>query len=414
MSNQQERTIQTWLASRDPGAAPASLRASAAAVPATVRGPIAPALDLAISRVLGLSRSAWLAAVLIFVLAAGVLLVGAALWRAAQPFPPRGLIAYTVSLGPTGGTGIRLVSIDGKTARDVTPATAVTYDHSPRWSSDGRTLLFARTSALDAFNSCGGVGSIVLYDVATATERVLATGLRPIGEAEWTPAGDQVAFLWPPAGCGAPAELGFVDVASRKVTTSPLGEGTWRLRQAATGIAAVRASVDRFDVPGVPPLTQWVVASPDGAFVATLTGPRFDDPSRLDVTEHGTGATVGLGPVGYAVWSPDGRSLAFIEIVDQLQAFGVDYRHRLAVATVVDWKVRILGDVLVRGGGSPYDGVLGRFPLFWTADGRAIYWMDTKGGHVVDVASGEIVDLPPAVNGADELQWQPTPSQVGA
>lgn len=407
MNSQQERTVRSWLAARDPGNAPPRLRAAASAVPATTRGPIAPALDAAISRVFSLSRSAWLAVVLLAVVAVALTVAGAALWRSMQPFPPHGLIAYTIPLASTGGTGIHLVAADGSGERAVSAGASNVFDHSPRWSADGRTLLFARTTELDALSACGGVGSIVLYDVATATERVLATGLRPLDVVEWTPAGDRIAFLWPPSGCNAPGELGFVDVAGGQVTASPLDEGTWRLERIGAGISAVRKAVEQPGLPGEPPVTRWEVSSSDGAFVATLTGPRLDAGSHLDVSERGTGATVGLGPAGSPTWSPDSRALAFIQIVDRLPEHGVEYRHHLAVATADGWKVRTLGDVLTPGDGSPYDGVLSLFPLFWTADGRAIYWMDTKGGHVVDVIGGAVLDLPAVINGCEDLQWQP-------
>jgi len=400
--------LRSWLLARDPGDAPSRLRAAAAQVPGTTSRTLRSELGVAITRVFGLSRTAWVAVVLVLVLVGAIAVAGATLWRAIQPFPPHGLIAFTVPLSSTGGTGIRLVSLDGSQVVSVSAGSANTYDHAPRWSADGRTLLFARTSALDALSACGGVGSIVLYDVASATERVVATGLRPIAEVEWAPAGDRIAFLWPPAGCNAPGELGFVDVSSGTVTTTPLAEGTWRLERTATGIAAVPRVIEGPAPPGEPPMTRWAVTSVDGAFVATLTGPRPQAASHIEVSERGTTSVVSLGPAGSPSWSPDGRSLAFIQIVDRPPEFGVDHRHHLAVATADGWKVRVLGDVLVPGE-NPYDGVLSQFPLFWTANGRAIYWVDTNGGHVVDVANGDVVDLPAAVNGCEDLQWQPTP-----
>lgn len=412
MSNQQERTIQAWLAGREPGAAPDRLRARVADVPVMARGPLAPALDLAIARVLGMSRMAWLTAALIVALVAGLVLVGAALWRAAQPFPPRGLIAYTASSGSAGGTGIRLVSLDGKTALDVSPGATDTYDHSPRWSSDGRTLLFARTSEMSAFGSCEGVGSIVLYDVATRSQRVLATGLRPIGELEWTPAGDRIAFLWPPAGCGASAELGYVDVASGKVTTSPLGDGAWRLQRTSTGVGAAKAEEPRPLTPGEPWATSWEVPSWTGEFVATLSVPGTDGPSGLEVRDGRVGRTVDLGVGTAPSWSPAGLSLAFVRMTARSAmdaGLPVDYRYQLAIASADGWGVRILGDITAPGG-LPYGDAIRVSMLFWTSDGAAIYWMAADGGHVVDATTGEAAGLPAAVSGSSDLAWQPFPT----
>ncbi|MBI2781770.1 MAG: sigma-70 family RNA polymerase sigma factor [Chloroflexi bacterium] len=53
---------------------------------------------------------------------------------------------------------------------------------------------------------------------------------------------------------------------------------------------------------------------------------------------------------------------------------------------------------------------LGPLPrIWWTQRGTAIYWLDGRGGHIVEVASGRTVDLPAAVIGCDDLQRQPLP-----
>ena len=88
--------------------------------------------------------------------------------------------------------------------------------------------------------------------------------------------------------------------------------------------------------------------------------------------------------------------------------FGLNFRDRLAVATAGTWQVRTLADVMVLD--DPGSPSLVRLPtLAWTRDGRDVYWMDMSGGHVVEVETGRAVDLPAALNGCDDLQWQPTP-----
>jgi len=101
-----------------------------------------------------------------------------------------------------------------------------------RWAA-ARSLGLAGNCGLSAWASCEGVGSAGLYDVASATERVVATGLRTIDTIEWEPNGDAIAFLYPPAGCGAPGALGVVDVASGPLSATPLRDGLWRLDRKA-------------------------------------------------------------------------------------------------------------------------------------------------------------------------------------
>jgi hypothetical protein len=219
MRPDQERLLRSWLSARDPGHAPDRLRTLAVDVPFVERTPRFPVLAGPPIRLPWLHVSLRPVAVALLVLAALLAGIAAGALVLRPPFPPRGLLAYVTPLAASGSVGISLTSADGATTRQVSSNAPNVYDHSPRWSRDGKTLLFARTTELDASSSCGGVGSVVLYDVAAATERVVATGLRPMNVIEWSPSGNQVAYTYPPPGCGAEVELGVVDLETGHVTT---------------------------------------------------------------------------------------------------------------------------------------------------------------------------------------------------
>jgi dipeptidyl aminopeptidase/acylaminoacyl peptidase len=334
--------------------------------------------------------------VVLVVLLALAVTVGALVLRPWQPFPPGGLIAYVGPLGSTGATGIRLVRADGTGGRDVSSGASNVFDHAPRWSADGRTLAFGRTSDLSAFGACEGTGSIVLYDVATGLERVVATGLRPMDVIEWTPSEKEVAFLWPPPGCGAPGELGVVDLASGKVTTTRLGDGAWRLQPSGAAIEAVDTTI-------------WEVDTRTGELVARCAPSDGAFAGHVEVTDRQSGAQVDLGVGSAPTWSPDESAIAFIQVTDH-PASGLAHGARVAVAGVADWQIRTLADVI-----DPdfvQFGDVARVPLVhWTVDGAAIYWRDSGGAHVVDVVTGRSLDLTGILVGASDLRWQPSPGR---
>ena len=110
-----------------------------------------------------------------------------------------------------------------------------------------------------------------------------------------------------------------------------------------------------------------------------------------------------------AAWAPDDTAIAFMQPIDQAPpSKGAPLpalRARLAIATVGAWQVRVVDEVVVEIGPTEYAAPT----LRWTPDGRAMYWKDANGGHVVDVASGHLSELPLALDGATDLQWQPVP-----
>jgi hypothetical protein len=254
MQLDQERIVRRWLESRDPGDPPERLRAAIADVPRAERAARFPFLAGPSTRLPWLHvaiRPALVVLVLLVALLVALLAAMAAGYLILRPpFPPRGLVAYVAPIAASGSTGITLAAADGTMFRQVSPIQANLYDHSPRWSRDGRTLLFARTTSLDPLASCGGVGSVVMYDVATATERVVATHLRPMNVVEWSPGGDRAAYVYPPPGCGAEVELGVVDLRTGAVTTTIVlpqqsevapspGGALWRVQWAGETATAV-------------------------------------------------------------------------------------------------------------------------------------------------------------------------------
>lgn len=409
MNTNHEPRLRAWLAARDPGDAPASLRAAAARVPYETRRPAFPALDAAITRSFGPARWVRLVLVLLVVLALLAAAAGAALVQPWRPFPPRGLVAFTARIAAAGSTGISLIEANGTGLHQVSALEVNVFDHSPRWSRDGRTLLFARTTKLDPLGACGGIGSVVLYDVAAGTERVVATGLRPIDAIEWSPAGDRAAYLYPPPGCGAPAELGVVDLATGRVTTSPVTTdpvvaGTWQVRWTGDEASAVLAA--QVSQVGRDFTTRVDVASHDGG---SLVRYAWSTPQRIPTLEVVAGvgdAPVALGTGGMPAWSPDDTAIAFIRPGGSAGPNLIDLlRHRLSVVSVGTWETRFLADVLL-----PDALPLTDLPtLSWTSDGGALYWTDGNGTHVVDVVTGRAAVLAGIPADCDDLQWQPLP-----
>jgi dipeptidyl aminopeptidase/acylaminoacyl peptidase len=251
------------------------------------------------------------------------------------------------------------------------------------------------------------VGSVVLYDIASGFERVLAEGPRPIIAAEWSPLGDQVAYLryadCAPAVLGGNGsytvalEQGVIDLASGRVTSTSLGSttllpGPIRLRWTGQSASLAGRGAE--------------TASLDGRFVVESSLLR-DLSHRLEVVDRTTGEpAVELGVGAAAEWSPDGTSLAFIAPAVEAEADGLRYVDRLVVASVDTWQARGLANVI--------DGAVSGIelvgPVSWTSDSRSIYWIDLTGGHVVDVASGRLLALPAALAGCLDPQWQPSPT----
>jgi dipeptidyl aminopeptidase/acylaminoacyl peptidase len=416
MRPDQERAVRRWLESRDPGDAPARLRAAVAGVPVAERGSRFPFLEGPPIRLPWLHvsiRPVLAVLVLVAILVAG-LTAGYLVLR--PQFPPRGLVAYVAPIAASGSTGISLVAADGSQRRQVSPTQANLDDHSPRWSRDGRTLLFARTTGLDPLAACGGVGSVVIYDLATATERVVATGLRPMNDIEWSPTGDRVAYVYPPPGCGAEIELGVVDLRTGAVTTtvvlpqaselSPTSPGSelWHVRWTGDVASAVPAATVTTD--GRDFTTTADFPSHDGRAAVRYAWTTPDGTPSLKGIDRATGTSIELGPGGVPAWSPDDTAVAYVQPGGSAGPDAVAYlRDHIVTASAGTWQARRVADVLVPDG-PPADFIPA---LSWTPDGTALYWIDPTGFHIIDVATGRSAELADIPSACTDLQWQPIP-----
>jgi dipeptidyl aminopeptidase/acylaminoacyl peptidase len=404
MNANEERSVRAWLEGRDPGTVPDRLRAAAVQVPyAGGQGTVAE-LRLRLSRVSPTARVMAVAAAL----AAAALLVAAGALLLRSPFTPRGLIAYSTS-GAIGG--IRVISADGSGARSLTLGD---HDKSPRWSPDGRSLLFIRFIDGPPDSACTEQTSIVIHDLELGTERVLAT-VPIVVKAEWSSSGRQIAFL----GLGHDCELagsGLIDVASGRVTTSDAGIGAlWFFWTGDALTFSYPDHLGRVDAAALDGQAseerlfafsdgQQANPSPDGRYVALSSKPDAQRAWSLEIVDLADGRRVDLGPGFFGWWSPDGASVAFVQPGAPDAVLGRS-RDRLVVTVGAERRLRTLGDVVVAGR-SPLEPIGGIPNLAWTSDGQAIYWRDTTGAHAVEVSTGQSIDLPRVLIVSDDLQWQ--------
>ena len=419
--NEQERLLRDWLTGRDPGAAPARLRTAVAQVPQLQRTPIMNTLDELKARFRWVSPATRLVVLAGVLLALALTIIAGALLHPTPPFPPPGLIAYA-------GYGIHVTAADGSSDRALTQGG---HEKAPRWSPDGRSILFIRFVPLpegEMTPECGEQTSIVVHDLDLGTERVLAT--EPIViSAEWSPRGDKIAFFGYGGGVGqmGSCELagsGVIDVASGRVSTSDAGIGAYAMSWSGDSLAfsypdhlglvaasalnahAAIESILTFEAahgatlsPATPYATLWAV--PDE---------QLDVSKPVEIVDLSDGSRIDLGPGIGGWWSPDGSAVAFVRPGRPDDVPG-RVREEIAVTVGAERRLRKIGEFIVPGDSVMQPRRLG--PMYWTTDGRAIYWLDDTGGHVVDVATGRTADLPLNFHVSDDLQWQPVPTPQG-
>lgn len=244
---------------------------------------------------------------------------------------------FAVSLAPDGQTVAldiqgRLWSLPsvGGPARPVTDGLG--DDRLPRFSPDGSRLVYQsfRTGSFD----------IWISDASGAQPRPLTSGFMDDREPAWFPDGRHIAF--------SSDRTGSLDI--------------WQLAVESGDLVPLTTG---------PADDYWPAVSPDGrrlAFVSDRGGlpglyiVGLDQPGEAPVQVAGGRD---LRPAGPA-WSPDGKALAFVAAVEQLN-FPVIARYRLMILNLATGTTTPLS--------GPDEDVF-PFPPVWRADGSLLYTAD--------------------------------------
>jgi Tol biopolymer transport system component len=290
------------------------------------------------------------------------LLAAAALGGAATQSPrPPGSIVYSVPLGD-GRSGLFVARADGSGATRITDGPD---DFSPRWSPDGRRIVFVRSVA-------AGVTAIWVVDADGTEARQLDVDHPYAEHPRWSPNGRWIAYqvqtsthvrtglrahttfeLWlvRPDGSGrrrlvpGPGdtvnENALYSVATGAWAWSPGGgriafvggsEGTERVRIVDVVTGKTRSRGPGWDVAWSPDgkrvavTVEAVTASPEPECGTVWIVPRDRGKRRLLARPPGDPTSVSGACDLWARWAPDGRSIAFVRSASE------GLRRRLMIA----------------------------------------------------------------------------------
>jgi dipeptidyl aminopeptidase/acylaminoacyl peptidase len=292
-----------------------------------------------------------------------------------------------------------MVSWDGAQRLRLT-ATADSSEHRPRWSPDGRYLAFLTTRGDEEQRKKGA--QVWLLNRLGGEAQAITDLKGGVSEFEWSPDSKRLAL-----GVGdydPESEPEKLEGWKRK-TKPPIVLDRYHFKSDADGYRRrlyTHLAVMDLETKRVETLTagqfddEHPAWSPDGRSIAFVSK-RGADPDRTEdtniyVVEAKLGAvarqlTTFAGPdEGQPSWSPDGKSIAFLE--GDEGRFSAYQLLRLAVVPSAGGAVRVVTSALDRAVQSP---------LVWSADGKSIQAVveDDRAAYLarVSVASGAVEPL---------------------
>jgi Tol biopolymer transport system component len=343
--------ISAWLAAREPGTTPESLRASIARVPYDVRQAPHARLTEGLAGWQPAFGSVGRAVAILLVLAllAGMLAVIALLTSPPEPGPlaQNGLMAF---VGDADGSNeppadIYLVNEDGSRLRQLTHTAEPEY--SPAFSPDGSRLAYLR--GWRACEACGtgfpgATAQVVVVDVMNGRE-LFASDV-PVGYAwnlDWSPDGRSI------------------------VAHSQSPNGSWSTWSVDVESGAWTELTRSLDAPAA-----W---SPDGRWLLAIKGDLFAIP----------GNEVGDGPVEDPSLLADSRQLTDDERYKLVASWSPDSASVLFMSIGQTWDPRV--DVVAVEGGVPRTLADDAFSPAWSPDGARVAYLR---GQRSDLAGAEV------------------------
>ncbi|HEY8599442.1 MAG TPA: hypothetical protein VIL85_13475, partial [Thermomicrobiales bacterium] len=293
---------------------------------------------------------------------------------------------------------IWLVATDGAgKARPLTSGGKA--DTAPRWSPDGRQLVFLSTR--------GGKPQLYIIDLAGGEARQLTTREDGAGEAVWSPDGRRLAFA-----ATVKAEEGVAENKEDAKAGEPLRIERLRYKSDGRGFIHGKASLESrrhlfvLDLPaaadGQPAEARQLtggdwdddqpVWSPDGAWLAFVSyrEPDADRTLRADiwtVATDGNAAPRKLtgsdGSASGPAWSPDGATIAYFATAEAERPFATT--RLWTVDATGPGRAHVVAPDFDRDANSPpmSDQTLpgGTARPIWTADGAALLFLVGDGGN---------------------------------